>query len=478
MLDAFPGLLLDEAFGICGTCPNNVGFQFPRTNEMAKHIFLTGNNWDAISEYNTLATFSCRHKVTKRAICAIPCNGITEMCEYDVDEQCQGIGLPIPAIVISTSFVFALCFLSAAFLMRHFRITKKKSQREVLEMDYLSQSNEKDMLIFKCKLYVHIESLEFKSAIKVAEKYFREYPHERCDVDKDLHLMKSLGTNELTALFYDCIDRSLMIRYGLYFQLCMPSVLLKAYEGRKFRNIYAITLCVVSLSIRYSDLPKDIFFLYVIWLHLGNYKNGSFPIVIFWILFSSIITSEILHFITIIMYRSRYMGRTAMALLATPLMPAFFMFENLHLYFKLDKLRRQCCTKKQMLIEEIHKLETKSYKLKLVTAKMQCTENVVENLTQFTILAMVISLSHTATRAVENIDRIFVKTNESLGYILAAMSFISLIGGQIRFLKANKNGCLGLKGSLFVIPYFVLGTCSRYCTDPFVQEINGVAFKF
>ena len=89
-------------------------------------------------------------------------------------------------------------------------------------------------------------------------------------------------------------------------------------------------------------------------------------------------------------------------------------------------------------------------------------QNVLENLTQVTILIMIISLSHTTTRGVENIEAAFVEENTLLGYALAVLSFTSVIRGQLTFLKANKNGCLSLTGTLIVVPYFIIGTFTRY----------------
>ena len=63
------------------------------------------------------------------------------------------------------------------------------------------------------------------------------------------------------------------------------------------------------------------------------------------------------------------------------------------------------------LYEKINKYETECYQLLRLSARMQCTENVLENLTQLIILIMVMLLSHTGTRAVENIEAAFVEEN-------------------------------------------------------------------
>ena len=277
----------------------------------------------------------------------------------------------------------------------------------------------------------------------------------------DENFMAVLGTNQLSAFFYDCVDQSIMIRIGIFLQSQMPR-LLQTITGLYFRNAWEVIQCIVSMSIRYSDLPKDILFLYIIWLRLENYGPRSFPIAIFWILLSSIIATETLHCFTIMTRSSTlaHIGRKTLTLFLTPLMPALYLYKYLKFKLTVQKLRRRNINN-QHVDNKIENCELKCLELQLLNAEMQCTENVLENFIQFTILIIMISLSKTATRTVENIEAIFVGKNELLGYILAAFSFVSIVRGQLAFLKASKNGCLGLKGTLLVVPYFALGTCSR-----------------
>ena len=155
-----------------------------------------------------------------------------------------------------------------------------------------------------------------------------------------------------------------------------------------------------------------------------------------------------------------HIGRKTLTLFLTPLMPALYLYKYLKFKLTVQKLRRRNINN-QHVDNKIENCELKCLELQLLNAEMQCTENVLENFIQFTILIIMISLSKTATRTVENIEAIFVGKNELLGYILAAFSFVSIVRGQLAFLKASKNGCLGLKGTLLVVPYFALGTCSR-----------------
>ena len=74
---------LDEDIDICTSCPIDIGKEkfLKRTLESLMKLR---------EKSNTLATFSCTHKVTGRPICAVPCDGILELCEDDADEKCEG----------------------------------------------------------------------------------------------------------------------------------------------------------------------------------------------------------------------------------------------------------------------------------------------------------------------------------------------------------------------------------------------------
>ena len=80
---------------------------------MYQELYFKESNYNDLHSSNT-ATFLCRHNITKRPICATPCDGIIEMCENDEDEQCQGAGLPV--ILLSALF-FSISFIISAFMI-------------------------------------------------------------------------------------------------------------------------------------------------------------------------------------------------------------------------------------------------------------------------------------------------------------------------------------------------------------------------
>ena len=58
----------DENKEICLSCPRDFGWPSGKAK---------------------FATLSCRHRYTKRPICAVPCDGIDDLCENFEDERCN-----------------------------------------------------------------------------------------------------------------------------------------------------------------------------------------------------------------------------------------------------------------------------------------------------------------------------------------------------------------------------------------------------
>ena len=131
---------------------------------MHEHLSNLGG-FIALSEYSSLSTFSCLHKVTKRPICVVPCNGINEMCENDIDEQCEGPGLHI--VILSTS-AFVIIFVLSAFItgQRHSVTTKSRNLNELLRMTrYESGKKEEELFTFQRRLLTYRDNYDYKSAI-------------------------------------------------------------------------------------------------------------------------------------------------------------------------------------------------------------------------------------------------------------------------------------------------------------------------
>ena len=405
-----------------------------------------------LKSYSSAASFNCKHSVTKRPICAIPCNGLIELCENDADEQCEGPGL---VKVLIFTLIFALVVLSTALVIRKLKLSTEPNISN--EEGRLQGRFHYNSLHFT--LNYHRSNFDIKKAKMVAIDYHKQ----NVSGGKDEYFMDVFGTNDHTAFFYDCVSEAFSIKIACFIQDFFPNTsILNEWNIQPFIEVL---LCVVRLTLRYSDLSKDLLLLYIMWLQLGNYEFGSFPIVVFSILSSSIIICEIGTLLITSNYeknwRKTHPKRWFTLILLTPIFPALYLYRILLLKLRMIKAAKSFTD--DSMLEEVtqafSKTEEEINNLRLKSAHLHCCENIVENFVQLTIVLMIIFLKNTASRAVVNFDMIFVDENGSLGVVLVSMSFVSLVAGQMKFLKAKKNGCSA--GVFIIIPYFMIGCASR-----------------
>lgn len=306
-----------------------------------------------------------------------------------------------------------------------------------------------------------------------AKNYYNtKIPHHQQPLSKDKIFMETMGTNEMTSFFYDCIDEGLEIKIIKWMKGRVPS-LLRLLKMMQLKIIISLSSCVIILALRYSDLAKDIFLLHLLFLQLGNYAPGSFPMTIFWIFVCSIGITECANFFIVIrdeVFTTLHPAKKVALFLLSPFVPAYILY--LKLCYEL-----RCDSFTSVLVEEDKRggniealvdigqkadvAQQKVYDLILLSSKLQSAENVLENLPYFIVLAIIISSVTSSSSTVDDIGRIFVEETSALVYIFAVISFASMVKGQIQYLKACKNGCLGIKSTLMLVPYFIIGTASR-----------------
>lgn len=434
-------LIVDENPELCNVCPKtNEWLTYPRTVDT-----ILSHKKGKLRAYSSAATFKCRHIATKRPICAIPCNGQPELCENDADEKCEGPGL---IIVFMLTTISAIVIFATALVVRRFEtsvhpITQQKETKDIGEHD----------TFLHFTLRYHKTTMDFMKAKSVAAYFYERHP-------KDEELMESLGTNELTAFFYDCVNESFSVRCLCVLQPWLQSFF-SMWNEWNFHPLCEICLCIMNLSLRYSDLSKDLLLLYIMWLQLGNYEFGSFPMAVFSVLASSIVMSEIGNFVVTFMNDrlSKKMNpkKVFATLILTPLIPAFYMYKILLLKLKQLQIIRSY-SEASILNEVTQSLlntEEEINRIQLTSSQMHCWENLVEQFVQLTIVILITLLGNTSSRGVEKFDTLFVDGNSYMGAILVMMSLVSVVRGQIYFLKANKNGCTA--GIFIIIPYVLIG---------------------
>ena len=454
-------IILDEDPNICSACPHGgnirgTGLRTYETNNLYRNMKRL--------KYANLSIFSCKHNITKRPICAIPCNGAQELCEGNEDEECQGPGL---LVTLVTTFVLSAIFISTSLILSYIRIKKLITQDiDSYELRCISaiSANDASINLF-LKLSLYQSTMDIKNGIRAAGNFcLNTYGHACCDLD--WHMMEVLGTNGLATYFYDCVERSMLVKVLMWVYTKVNKNVLTFLRKLYIGAILIVIKGTVSLCLRYSDLSKDLLFLYMIWLQLGQYEDVSFPKAVFIILAISLVMTEISNMLIILQddFKRPWRRRICVMVFA-PLMPAYYIYEDLHIelskYFLLQahEIVICRCQNLHLVSQQIYMLDKKIWALQLKLAKLQCNENILENVPQLTILLFIILLNHSSTLTVDNLQNIFMDENSYIGWGLSAISIVSIIKGQINFLAANKNGCL--RGIFLLILFHSVGLASR-----------------
>ena len=435
--------LLDERPELCNICPKtSKWYTYPRV----------GIGVEGAISYSLQATYSCKHKVTGRPICTIPCNGYLELCENDADEQCQGLGL---AGTLAVTSISAAIFLVTALVVSKIPYLKgQMSSKDMVEYDVNEHSS-----FLHVKMLYHVRNKDYKRAQEMVRKYYN------IEVLGSLHYMEDLGTNDLTTFLHDFLTDSFTIKCACALHHYVPRIF-EVWRKWNLERLWLVAKCVVSLSLRYSDISKDILLIYIIWLQWVTASQfGSFLFTILCLLVSSLVSFQILNLITIAMHEEILSGKKVklgLAMVATtPLMPAFYMYKNLiNCLDRLDVLDDG--TKEvtmEVFTQRLMGAHAKIHRLDLLSAKLKSNENVLGALVQSVILFVIISLSHSASGNVGNFEVIYVNKNSYLSFQIVALSLMSLVMGQVQTLQANRDGCL--TGIFIIIPYFFVGTASR-----------------
>ena len=371
-------------------------------------------------------------------------------------------------------------FISTSLIVSYIRI-KKLITPDIngYELRCIGTNDASNNLFLELSLYQ--SSMDIKNGIRAAKNYCtKTYGHACCDLD--WHMMKVLGTNGLATYFYDCVEGSLLVKVHIWLHIKVNNL----YKFMRKLYIGAILIVMkgtVCMCLRYSDLSKDLLFLYMIWLQLGQYAAVSFPKAVFLILALSLVVTELSNLLLILQndFRGPWWRRICVLIFA-PLMPAYYIYEVLHvelskyIVLQAHEILMHRCQNKHLVSQQINTLNEKIWALQLKLAKLQCNENMLENVPQLTILLFIILLNHSSSLTVDNLQNIFMNEKSYIGWALSAISIVSIIKGQINFLAANKNGCM--TGIFLLILFYSVGLASRYitlcplCLDTFLKPIE------
>ena len=368
-------------------------------------------------------------------------------------------------MTLASILVISVLFILSSSALSYHRLKKHRGVNIFgLELRQSEEHNIDDGKYLYIKLSVLKNATDIRSCVEIADKYYRNIS-TGYDNYQDHHIMMLLGTNDISAYFYDCVNISFLVKVHLGLQSQVPNlftVLRKIYFGA----IIILMKGTASLCLRYSDLSKDLLFVYMIWLQLEQYEDGSFPKSVFYILAASLLVTEISYICVILL--ADFSGpwwRKLSVIILGPLMPAYYLYEIMHCELSKFIALNSCFDNNEgshnweFVSKKVYETDRQIWSLQRKFVRLQYVENVLENIPQLTILLLILFLNQTSSRIVVNLQSIFMDDRVYIGWMLAAISVVSLIRGQVNFLAAMNNGCQ--TGIVLLVVYYFLGLASR-----------------
>jgi hypothetical protein len=434
-------------------------------------------------------TFPCKHRYTKRTICANPCDGYDDLCEDFSDEDCKGI-----SVIWILYWVACLTLIVSVttIIMEKFTSVITKDKKTNIEMTYSIQMfslvkeetsgnfniymtirTDRDFVNSLCMTILHFKLYGNNAKAKtiIHHYYSMELTYNQSQPEfVNEHYFNMLGTNNSTAYIYDILDNSLAIKISSLLAKICPKFVFSVFTSTYFKITIIHVMFFIRIVLYYADLAKDIVLIRQIWKHMiGNsirtflFNISEFPEVVIMVMITSIITTELLAIHTLI--HSATYGRFGkfkkhFALLVFPLIPSIVMYQQLKLEIKLlFMLSNEKTTKIKALYFKTCQNEIEA--LVSLKSNLKANENVAEHFPQLVILLLILALRKTITPTVAKMDNIFLNDNELFIVLSTSWSFFSLLKGLLFYIEATKCNFVTSLGQIILLLYFVIGMSGR-----------------
>ena len=227
-------------------------------------------------EKNWRATLKCKHRYnTHQTICAVPCDGIDDLClNYEDEDNCQ-----ILSFISLLSYVALAGWLSC-LLATCGRLLWKRQVRSCRVADYGGKKFDVAIIIQKEDVDAY-QTLRDTHNLGSAIQNFISYMRITEDViaqralcmklfamEKSMHenealthicILQNVGTNESVGRLYDLLDGSLSVKIEAnLLPKLPPSVNTLVQHNFHIRILKALGTNFIKLSLYYPDVCKDV----------------------------------------------------------------------------------------------------------------------------------------------------------------------------------------------------------------------------
>ena len=428
----------DEDDEICSICPRDFGFPPNRIK---------------------FATFSCRHRHTKRWICAVPCDGLDDFCENSEDENCS---VPTWKFTLSSLFILMLFTVLFGQIVYYFEYGNYTQKSDIsITCNFLTET------LRACGThYDDIHYLSLFSNIHAGEDYFTqlqgltdyvnrindrvefsqitetflklEFQHHQKNVKETLLCFKkNINTNERLRIFLPFVKSARHINSQIWQRI---SENVKTIQESKHKFViltFHILVSMTKMLFYYLDFIKDIFLIFLL-LRKVQLKNtfDTFEIQIAFLTLVSIILPQIIIRCVMIYltFKQKVYLKSGILMSET-----FFVIPAIAFYVigRLNANMEASLNKKTVD-------DTLTWRKRCALFKM--IESCFETSVQMIILIVVIFLKHSITKNVHGLENVISNNEVGLLAFSALWSLFSITFTEIQWRAASKNFRMEISG--------------------------------
>ena len=441
------------------------------------------------------ATFSCKHKYTRKPICAIPCDGKDDQCLDDIDEHCTsatitstmtfGIVLVIVSVFAVELYNFYMritkCYKTEAFekkvassigLLNKLKGCLECPTKYKKTFGSFKKWHGKEQYPQDCNTLAYaLMVMEKGKAQDIAQLFFKlenKYHHGN-KASIHICMRRNFGTNSTTKHLFELIKPS--TEESNSFTKLIWNTILKFLKSPFVEYMGFLLLVPVKIFAYYTDMYKDIYMLveYSKFVPIENMKFSSFAFQVFIILSISVTLPMILNWFTLINARVQSRIAKVEMLVVSPLVPAFAVYFISKLNFVSYRIKKTCQNNKKPestnTTKSINKICQNDYLVQQGTnllSDLRSNENATEHLIQSLVLIILIAVKFTQSRTVSGFQELLAGGNTLflLG-LSATFSIFSIITGKVQQNLAKKQHSVPFTGIMIQISYSILAMACR-----------------
>ena len=202
----------------------------------------------------------CRHRFTKRWICATPCDGRDDLCENNEDEDVDSCTKATPfkvilALVAAAVAVVAVAAEVVCWLLRG---------RDLNIVQWMNLAGEEGgnpsaaLQLEVVSAALNTLGLELGQSVAV-DVYEAELERSGGDVAKtDRHFFATFATSGETMAFYDGVDNGPFNRLKLWIATKVPSKAANLASGMLAQRAIIFVMLMFTCVLYYADAAKDV----------------------------------------------------------------------------------------------------------------------------------------------------------------------------------------------------------------------------